>query len=148
MEEKPRILIVDDSEINIDVLFEVLQDEYEILVATDGQTAVGVALQEQPDLILLDVMMPKMNGYPEGLSSTDIPLSARIMNVADTYDAIISQRVYKPAMSHIEAADIITRASGTMIDPEVAEAFASVKESFRKTALELANGDDQRTTIG
>lgn len=132
MEEKPRILIVDDSEINIDVLFEVLQDEYEILVATDGQTAVGVALQEQPDLILLDVMMPKMNGYPEGLSSTDIPLSARIMNVADTYDAIISQRVYKPAMSHIEAA----------------EAFASVKESFRKTALELANGDEHRTTIG
>lgn len=367
MEERPRILIVDDSEVNIDVLIEVLQDEYEILVATDGQTAVGVALQEQPDLILLDVMMPKMNGYevcrriksdkwaadtpiifvtamgstedeekglqsgavdylvkpinpaitrarvrthlelktardalknqnrqlekkviqrtkelqltqdvtihglaglaetrdnetgqhirrtqhyvlhlakalrsqgkhtelltdsyvnllfksaplhdigkvgvpdsvllkpgkltdeewvemkkhttygyeallnaesslgtssflgmakdiaryhheswdgkgyPEGLSGTDIPLSARIMKVADIYDAIISKRVYKPAMSHIEAADIITRASGTIIDPEVAEAFGSVKKSFRKTALELADGDEQRATIG
>ena len=59
-----RILIVDDVPANLDVLFEALETEhYKVLVATDGSTALGVAEREQPDLVLLDVLMPGMDGY-------------------------------------------------------------------------------------
>ena len=59
-----RILIVDDVPANLDVLFEALEAEhYKVLVATDGATALAVAEREQPDLVLLDVLMPGMDGY-------------------------------------------------------------------------------------
>ena len=58
-------------------------------------------------------------GYPEGLKGDDIPISARLMAVADVYDALISKRVYKPAFSHEKAVDIIKGDSGTHFDPEI-----------------------------
>lgn len=60
---KQTILIVDDTPQNIEILNEVLGDEYEILCATEGKEGLALALAEQPDLILLDVMMPEMDGY-------------------------------------------------------------------------------------
>ena len=63
MDEKKLILLVDDTESNTDVLVEILGDDYDIAVATDGPTAIETALQEHPDLVILDVMMPGMNGY-------------------------------------------------------------------------------------
>lgn len=57
------ILIVDDDEINIEMLHSVLGDEYDIIFATDGQEALDLAKERQPDLVLLDVVMPAMNGY-------------------------------------------------------------------------------------
>ena len=60
----PRILIVDDNSMNLDILRALLAAHgYEIITATDGEAALAVAREEQPDLILLDVMMPKMNGF-------------------------------------------------------------------------------------
>ncbi|MDR0249140.1 MAG: response regulator [Oscillospiraceae bacterium] len=69
-------------------------------------------------------------GYPDGLAGADIPLPARILTVADVYDALVSPRCYKPAMSHKEAADIIAGGAGSQFDPDVANAFLAVQERF------------------
>lgn len=63
MDAKSRIMIVDDTEENIDVLVATLEDDYELIVALDGQTALALVNEELPDLILLDIMMPEMDGY-------------------------------------------------------------------------------------
>jgi putative two-component system response regulator len=63
------------------------------------------------------------SGYPDGLTGEAIPLSARLMAVADVFDALISQRVYKPAMSYDQARDIITGGSGSHFDPDIVAAF-------------------------
>ena len=65
------------------------------------------------------------DGYPEGLAGTDIPLSARIVALADVYDAIRSERPYKAMKSHEEASDYIMSSSGSHFDPLVVEAFAA-----------------------
>ncbi|MBF0551214.1 MAG: diguanylate cyclase [Deltaproteobacteria bacterium] len=62
-ENKPKILIIDDTPQNIEVLAEVLGPDQEILFAVCGRDGLDIALAEAPDLILLDVMMPDMNGY-------------------------------------------------------------------------------------
>ncbi|MBF0426088.1 MAG: diguanylate cyclase [Magnetococcales bacterium] len=62
-ENQPKILIVDDMAANIDLLHQALGEEYEVLFATNGLDALAVAAAESPDLILLDVMMPEMDGY-------------------------------------------------------------------------------------
>lgn len=67
------------------------------------------------------------SGYPAGLSGTDIPLEARIMAVADVFDALISKRCYKKAFTIQSAYDIITDSIGTQFDPAVANAFLSLK---------------------
>lgn len=58
-----RVMLVDDTEANIDVLVETLGEDHEIAVAMDGETALEYALESSPDLILLDIMMPGMDGY-------------------------------------------------------------------------------------
>lgn len=62
-------------------------------------------------------------GYPEGLRGDEIPLSARIVAVADVYDALTSRRPYKEAYSHAEAVEEIIRGSGSHFDPEIVEVF-------------------------
>ena len=63
------------------------------------------------------------SGYPEGLSGEDIPLEARIMALADVYDALISRRVYKEAYPKEEAMEIIRSGSGSFFDPRLTELF-------------------------
>jgi DNA-binding response OmpR family regulator len=62
-EANSKVLVVDDAEANIDILVEALADRYDLSVAMDGETALRLAADEAPDLILLDVMMPGMDGY-------------------------------------------------------------------------------------
>ena len=62
-------------------------------------------------------------GYPEKLQGEDIPLSARIMAVADVFDALTSSRVYKPAFSLEKALSIIEDGNGTQFDPKCVEVF-------------------------
>ena len=63
MQSERRILVVDDAPINIRQLSQVLRDSYSVCAATDGETALELALTQPLDLILLDVMMPGMDGY-------------------------------------------------------------------------------------
>jgi putative two-component system response regulator len=74
------------------------------------------------------------SGYPEALVGDAIPLSARLMALADVYDALISKRVYKPAFSHEDSVRMILEGSGTHFDPDVAQAFQAVQEDFRQIA--------------
>jgi putative nucleotidyltransferase with HDIG domain len=69
------------------------------------------------------------HGYPEGLQSEDIPMGARIIAVADAYDAMTSDRPYRPARSQAEAIAELTRCSGTQFDPAVVSAFLRHLES-------------------
>lgn len=73
-------------------------------------------------------------GYPRGLSGQAIPLEARIMSLADIYDALVSARVYKQAWTHEEAVLEITSKRGTQFDPKVVDAFIAVQEIFRDIA--------------
>ena len=75
-------------------------------------------------------------GYPHGLAGEDIPLCGRIVAVADVYDALRSQRVYKPAYSHGESCRIILAGSGTQFDPDVVSVFAQRTDQFRRVVLE------------
>jgi len=77
-------------------------------------------------------------GYPNGLRGEDIPLSARIMAVADVFDALVAERVYKKAMPYEKAMEIILEGAGTSFDPVIVEAFSHIaKELYdKRTVLE------------
>ena len=72
-ERKQVILIVDDTPINLQILIEVLGEEYEIVFATNGKDALAMAEINQPDLVLLDIQMPGMNGYEVCKALKSIP---------------------------------------------------------------------------
>ncbi|NWG86022.1 MAG: two-component system response regulator [Hydrogenophilaceae bacterium] len=74
------------------------------------------------------------SGYPLGLSGDAIPLSARLMAVADVYDALISKRVYKPAFPHEKAVEIISESKGSHFDPDLADAFIAIADQFNGIA--------------
>lgn len=81
------------------------------------------------------------SGYPQGLRAEDIPLSARLMAVADVYDALISRRVYKPAFTHEDAIELICRGSGSHFDPDVVAAFLQCTEDFRLIATRFTDNE-------
>jgi putative two-component system response regulator len=70
------------------------------------------------------------SGYPNGISGVAIPLAARMMAVADVYDALISRRVYKSAMPHEVAVGIIVDGRGSHFDPAIVDAFITVHPRF------------------
>lgn len=72
------------------------------------------------------------SGYPRGLKGEDIPLGGRLMALADVYDALVTKRVYKDAMSHDEAVEIILDGRGSHFDPDVVDAFMESCELFRE----------------
>ncbi len=78
-------------------------------------------------------------GYPQHLAGEQIPLSARLMAVADVYDALVSRRVYKPAYSHDQAVTIIREGSGSHFDPMVVDAFLEIEDEFERIALRFAD---------
>lgn len=81
------------------------------------------------------------SGYPEGLVGEAIPLSARLMAVADVYDALISRRVYKPAFSHEKAIEIIREGRGNHFDPDMVDGFLQVSDLFQRIAQQYADDD-------
>lgn len=80
------------------------------------------------------------SGYPLGTIGDAIPLSARLMALADVYDALISKRVYKPAFSHDKAKGIILEGDGTHFDPRIVKAFLDCEDEFKQIALEFKDG--------
>jgi len=70
-----------------------------------------------------------------------IPISARMMALADVYDALISRRVYRAAMSHAEAVKVIEHVKGKHFDPDVVDAFLEIHEQFNAIALSYHDSD-------
>ena len=81
------------------------------------------------------------SGYPEGLKGEAIPLSARLMALADVYDALISRRVYKEGMSHEQALDFISEGRGKHFDPDMVDAFLLIHQEFRAIAQRFVDTD-------
>ncbi len=79
------------------------------------------------------------SGYPAGLAGEAIPMSARLMALADVYDALISKRVYKAAMSHEQATSFIVAGRGSHFDPDVVDAYLEVQAQFIETAHRYAD---------
>lgn len=80
------------------------------------------------------------SGYPRGLKGESIPLYGRIMAIADIYDALISERLYKAAMPHKDAVAYIEERSGIELDPAVVNAFINRKTAFRQVAARFSDG--------
>lgn len=78
------------------------------------------------------------SGYPAGLEGEQIPVSGRLMALADVYDALISERVYKEAFSHEKAKSIIVAGRGSHFDPDVVDAFLRLETSFQEIANRFA----------
>jgi len=81
------------------------------------------------------------SGYPEGLKGESIPVSARLMAVADVYDALISRRVYKDSMSHDKAISIIEEGKGSHFDPFMVDAFLTIQDEIKAIASRYADSD-------
>jgi len=81
-------------------------------------------------------------GYPEGLAGDDIPISARLMAVADVYDALITKRIYKPAFPHEQAVEIIKSGYGIHFDPDVVDAFLKVSDQCFEIAQKYSSAEE------
>ncbi len=122
-------------------------DEFEIMKqhAALGADAIINALNSIKDAMFLEVAAEFANthhekwdgsGYPHGLKGEDIPITGRLMAIVDVYDALISERPYKKAMTHEEAIDIIAKDSGTHFDPALVDIFLSISDRFKVIAKE------------
>jgi len=130
-------------------------EEFELMKAhtTIGAETLDAALAQCPGARFLQVAREIAlshherydgRGYPQGLRGDQIPLAARIVAVADVYDALTSRRVYKDAFSHQVARSTILKDSGTHFDPDVVDAFLAVESQFieiRDSLLELEPGE-------
>ena len=81
------------------------------------------------------------SGYPRGLRGEEIPISGRLMAVADVYDALISKRVYKAAFSHEKAVEIIREGRGSHFDPDMVDGFLLIADSFDAVAQRFVDGE-------
>ena len=79
------------------------------------------------------------SGYPYGLKGDEIPISGRLMALADVYDALISKRVYKPSIPHERVVEMIIEGKGTHFDPEVVDAFIALQGKFKEISIALSD---------
>lgn len=128
-------------------------DEFSIMKrhAALGHEALQTAMEELGDNSFLRLAQEIAHshhekwdgsGYPQGLAGEAIPLSGRLMALADVYDALISKRVYKPAFSHDKAASIVREGRGSHFDPAIVDAFDQCEEQFRQIAQAHADKEN------
>ena len=120
----------------------------------EGARTLDAALNRYPDAAFLRIARDIARshherwdgaGYPDGLAGEDIPLCARIVAVADVYDALVSRRVYKGAYSHEIARGIILQEAGAHFDHRLVQAFLSVEDRFRSILEDLGDGPAHQT---
>ena len=87
------------------------------------------------------------SGYPDGLKGNEIPIQARIIAIADSYDAMNSRRIYRNALSFEQIKEQIKQKSGTQFDPEIAEIFLKLMDNKSLLNLELENTQSHENTI-
>jgi putative two-component system response regulator len=116
---------------------------------TLGTATLDLALQRYPDAEFLQFARDIVachherfdgTGYPNRLAGEDIPLCARIVAVADVYDALTSNRVYRAALPHATARRMIIDGSGNHFDPDIVEAFVDLSDQFESISLSLGDG--------
>jgi hypothetical protein len=113
-------------------------EEYEVIKQHPGDGALMAAALRDPELTsMVEHHHERLDGtgYPNRLSGEEIPLGARIIAVADTFDAITSERPYRPASPHKKAIDILKDEAGTRLDPAVVRAFCGHYAGRRPLAL-------------
>ncbi len=119
--------------------------EFEVMKThtTLGQAIIDNAIHSYTNTTMLEVAYniaryhhEKWNGsgYPDALAGEQIPLEARMMALADVYDALISRRRYKEPFSYEDAEEIIVQGRGTHFDPVLVDAFVEIKDEFRAIA--------------
>ena len=81
------------------------------------------------------------SGYPDNLAGEAIPLAARLMAVADVYDALISRRLHKSAYTHQEALDIMQKGRGTHFDPDILDAFFDIEQRNAEIAMQFRDAE-------
>lgn len=124
-----------------------LTEEEFLIMKTHAQKGVEILenarkyIHDNEDFLLLGIEIAgghhekwDGSGYPKGLIGNQIPLSARLMALADVYDALTTVRPYKKAFSHEEASEMIIKAKGTHFDPEIVEVFENSEDDFKKIA--------------
>ncbi len=133
-------------------------DEYEIMKthAAHGRDIIERAVEEYDMDFYLQLSAEVAGshherwdgkGYPNGLSGDRIPLSGRIMAIADVYDALISKRCYKPPFSHEKAMGIIMEERGNMFDPAVVDAFLAVEKKIMEIASDLSDANEDADAV-
>jgi putative two-component system response regulator len=126
-------------------------EEFEIMKTHTllGAHTLNAALQRFPNVRFLQMARDiaaahheKMNGsgYPAGLAGGQIPFCAKLVSVADVYDAITNRRVYKPAMTHEQARDVIVAGRGIHFDPAVVDAFFAAEKQMINVHQRLSEG--------
>lgn len=125
-------------------------EEFEIMKT---HTTIGARLLEGSGIALLDASRDIAlrhhekwdgSGYPDGLSGEDIPDSARIAAVLDVYDALVHERVYRPAMPEEKALGIIAEGRGSHFEPGVGEAFMDALPVLRRIRADVRDGEQRR----
>lgn len=130
--------------------FEIIKQH--TIVGGKALTAMDAELQEQSFLTLGKEIAYYHHeswdgsGYPDGLKGEDIPLSARIVALADVYDALTSERTYKNAYSHEKAVTLILEERGKKFDPEIVDAFEANLDQFDKIRCETNDSALLRNT--
>jgi putative two-component system response regulator len=130
-------------------------EEYAIMQThtTLGAATLDAALQRYPDADFLrfarDIAACHHerydgSGYPRGLLGEEIPLCARVVAVADVYDAVTSNRIYRKAMTHDEARQLILDGSGKHFDPDVVSAFFDLEDQFVAICREFKDEVEER----
>ena len=132
-DRRPRLLLVDDEPTNLQVLRQILGEEYRLQFATDGAKALQLAQQQRPDLILLDIMMPQMSGYEvcrelkRGMDTQGIPV------------------IFVTALSELEDEEQGFDAGG--VDYIIKPVRAPIVRARVKTHLSLVRADELRESL-
>ena len=112
----------------------------ELIVSTSEKNLTGMSfLQYAKEIALTHHEKWDGSGYPNGLKGDEIPICGRLMALADVYDALVSKRVYKLAVTHDEANAFITKGRGTHFDPDVVDAFLILQDKFKQINIELSD---------
>ncbi|MBF0203366.1 MAG: response regulator, partial [Desulfamplus sp.] len=125
MSEKKRVLIVDDSPPNIRIMNEILKENYTVMVAKDGETALSIVNRHMPDIILLDVIMPGIDGYQvcQRLKSNDETSDIPVIFITSKNDIEDEQRGFE-----VGAVDYITKPFSTLIVKARVKTHLMIKE--------------------
>ena len=127
------------------------KEEYEIMKThtTEGKNIMkkvfsgpenSTLLKYAEDIVLYHHEKWDGSGYPTGISKEDIPLCARIMAVADVFDALVSKRVYKEKMSVDEAYNVLKEESGKHFDPQIVDIFINIRYDVEEYVKKIEEG--------